>query len=412
MRRKIRLRIVLIVASLIMCCGCSWSGQKQYASRENKELPAGFPHFVVSGESKYEGNYHITPHTSNHRIGWLIETNNKGEVLWYKELPAYAYLFRHFKTIHGENRYAYLQVEKTSDYAIPYSLENTHLVLMDDNQNIIRDHIVLLPYGSLSEVYPCDNHEYIVFDDDHYILTAEYPMVVDDIPQLEGKEVFLFNSIFQEQKDGEVVFQFESIHYPELYVAAIGRNQYSFSKPTDKEALDYCHINSIAVLPETGDYLVSFRNIGIIYLQKSTGKILWCLGTLWNDFENVPKEDVPLYQHDIRLEEDHSFTVFDNYGDPRGKSRVIRFWMDESYQTILRYEVYTTEYPQSSYMGSAQLLDNSNNTYLISYGSGLEDVAFEEYVFDRKKRNLLLRFEEGYDMFSITQGDTVFIQYK
>lgn len=77
---------------------------------------------------------------------------------------------------------------------------------------------------------------------------------------------------------------------------------------------DYCHINAIAVDPNTGNLLISCRSIGLMKIDRETGDIQWMMSRKHNDIKGLTTEQIGYLQHDVRYTDDGSFTVFDNSG--------------------------------------------------------------------------------------------------
>ena len=364
------------------------------------------PEYRITGDTDYQ--YLVIPHAASFDIGWLYVIDGRGNMLWRKELPGYGYSFRQIRYPDGTVRYAYQQAERATPGAY-FSLEEAHLVLMDEKMNVIRDNIRLLRGGSIrTRSFPCENHEYVVLGDDHYILTAEKNGVVRNIPGFENTPVRVFNPIIQEQKNGKVLWQFEAKDHPELYqasVASIAWANYAGRRTLYGTAADYAHVNAVAIAPD-GNILVSFRNIGLVMIEKATNKILWVMGRGRNDIRGLKEEQTALYQHQARYLQDGSFIVFDNYGCPENRSRICRYWIDG--RQLVRYEEYLTEQPRSACMGGAQFLHDQ--TFLICYGGMQKDLergfysadpAFEVYDFEKKKTLAAFSFKEKYDCYQV-----------
>ena len=160
---------------------------------------------------------------------------------------------------------------------------------MDESFNVINDNIHPLAYGSITDSdYGCENHDYKILADDHYILTTVTLSMADNVPGYEGKQIPVVNAIVQEQKAGEVIMQWESMEHPELYEASVYNNDYaSLVDNPDAPYTDYVHINSVTVDPESYDLLISCRSIGLMKLDRETGEILWMMGRGRNDIEHA-----------------------------------------------------------------------------------------------------------------------------
>ena len=277
---------------------------------------------------------------------------------------------------------------------------------MDEDHNVIRPGIRGLAHGSVPAGFPIDPHEYIVYDDDHCMLFMAVPMLVTNIPGYEGKEVFVFNNVIQEQKDGKVVFQWESIDHPELYQLSFTGNNYTNGLTNRNLAQDYAHLNSIDLFDD-GDLLVSFRKIGIMRIDRETKDIQWVIGSKRNDFDFDPSIE-PYLQHDARVMGDGSIKIYDNRDQSHGYPQVLRLWLDEKNMSLTDFQAFQVpNYGYSMHMGSAQLLDEETDTYLVTYGSGY-NTGFEILNFKDNRLEMALKFKSGDDTYAITQGMTVF----
>lgn len=376
---------------------------KTFYTYNISDMPDDFPHFKIRGESAVKEDILITPHSSDFESGYLIITDYKGKIKNYKKLDSFAYAFRKFLLPDGKEIYAYLQTEGREDR----QYERTFLNILDENLNPIKENIRPILNGGPSKYSQsfCDAHDYIILGLNHYILFSFDHCLVKNIPGYEGKTVKVFNTIIQEQKDGQVLFQFESVEHPELYSAAYYQNDYNNFGPDKTCYADYTHLNSIAIDPVTKDLLCSFRSIGLVKISRETGRILWIMGHNRNDIRNVEKDMLGTYQHDAQYQKDGSITVFDNNQKPRAHSRVCRYWIDEDCLTLTKFKEYVTNIPYSEYMGGAQLVDSSTDTFKIAYGGDLSFIGFEEYDFSNRRQNMKLVFKDGHDLYQVFSGE-------
>ncbi|MCQ2603663.1 MAG: aryl-sulfate sulfotransferase [Spirochaetia bacterium] len=367
------------------------------------------PTFTVEGESLSHEDFLIAPHSGNYKTGWLIVIDYQGNLKYSKKLPGYAYSFKKFQYKDGTVRYAYQQVDGIMAGTNGF-YDDTHLVLMNDCFDVIDDHIALLksnliPYDN----YPCENHDYEVLGDDHFILTAAVPITLTNIPGYEGIEVNIFDNVIQEQKDGKVIWEYSSaLNSPELfastlYFSANSADSIDYSAPprNGSSHMDYAHINAVT-FADDGDFYISFRNIGLIRLDHDTKKVEWLMSRNHNDFTGIEKGDIGLFQHDLRVNDDGSITIFDNSGCGTNNTRICRYWLDEQNRKVTDKKFYISEVKKSPFMGSAMLLDEDSQTFLIAYGGNISDPAFEEYSFRDRKQTMRFVFDKGYDLYQIT----------
>lgn len=369
------------------------------------ELPEDFPQYTITGSSISDEDFLVSMRgTTDAGYNYIFVMTPQGDIRWYKQVPGYAYNFRKIVYDDGTIRYAYQQYDSDVEN-INGGITFTHIVLMDESFNVINDNIHPLAYGSITESdYGCENHDYKILADDHYILTTVTLSMAENVPGYEGKQIPVVNAIVQEQKAGEVLMQWEAIDHLELYTASVYNNDFgALVDDPDAQYTDYVHINSVAVDPESYDLLISCRSIGLIKLERETGDILWMMGRGRNDIAGLADEQIGLYQHDVRYLEDGSITIFDNSGGVDSTSRVCRYWIDEENKKLESFEELTTEYKSTS-MGCAGLVDDQTDTYLICYGGGIADFAFEERDFSTGQVNMQLEFDNGDTLYRIFRG--------
>lgn len=342
-------------------------------------LPSDFPTYTITGESPYDYNFLVTPHTTNYDTGYIFIMNNKGNVLWYKKTNAYCYAFKKYTSPKGKNRYTYIEVttknEPTADNATFY--EHGDLVILNENFDEI-DRVRFKKTEHIPHNHPTEQHDYIYFDDGHYLVMLYH--------KKKGSQ--LFENHIQEIKMGKAVWNWTTIDYPILKTLS-----------HTSQTSDYAHINSIQI-DYDDNFIVSFRNIGIIKINRESKEIMWVMGRKRNDFSGLESRELPFQQHDIQFAPDGSFTVFDNYGH-ESKSRVCRYFLDEETMTCLAFREYVTTQDRSAYMGSATIIDDENDIIDIAYGSGWSHIAFEEYDFKNNRQIMMLRFDDGHDLYRI-----------
>lgn len=391
----------IVAAAVLILLAVIWGGKFAYEKYDAYWYETkfnSFPEYTVEGESVFGENIYITAHTGNYEHGWLFILDAKGNELWRSEdLGAYAYSFRQYVYKDGTVRYAYQMVERPFTKAGSTILE-THVVLLDENMNVINNNIVPLPYGTMRGDMYCENHEYLILDDDHYVLVTSVEIVPENL------NAHVYNNIIQEQKDGQVIWHLETIDYPELYEASCLGNEYDTYTDASGLCGDYAHVNSVDFDKANNAVIVSFRNLGLVSFDYETKEINWIIGSNRNDIEGVTADKMPKFQHCARVLEDGSILVFDNSGCLEDYSRIQRFWIDSTEKTLTDYREYLGNMPRSPYMGCVQLIDEETETYMISYGGNFTEMALEEYDFSKGKQNFKLTFELGHDLYAFTVG--------
>ena len=364
----------------------------------NDDLPNDFPRFTVTGESAVKSDILITPYTSNFKTGYIFITDYKGQLKWYKHIPSFGYNFKQHYNTNNELRYSYMVTERP----LNGQYDMCHTNIMNDKMEIIDKDIRMLKYGTVKNQYPLECHTFTFLDDKHYIMTAVNTVKVKNIPGFENKYYYVINNIIQEQKDGEVIWHFETIDYPELYLASCKNNSFEDGM-NDIGAADYAHINAISK-DKNGDILISFRNIGLVKVNYETKEIMWIVGRSRNDIVGLDATDIPYLQHDVRYLADGSFTIFDNCGCPEDYSRVCRYWINDETKTLIQVKTYDSHFPRSIALGYSELVDDENDVYDITYGICTGAPALEEYDFKNNQSNFTLTFDNGAYLYNISRA--------
>lgn len=320
-------------------------GDKQFTINT---LPSTFPDYSVEGESEYDGDYYMSTfsfeYDKNH---YIFKVGKNGEIKYYKKTGFVAFDFKKEYNGQKEIRYMYLQATKDNFYGLT-SLLPCDLVILDENYQEINRVKYVNKDKTLSNL---ENHAYFYLDDNHYILTTYQPS-----ERKTEEDIALLHCVIEEVKEGEILWEFNSKDYPELY-------EYSTQKGGD-----YMHINSIEIDKDDGNIICSFRNIdSILKLDRKTGKLMWICGGIGDEFK-LSEEQKFSKQHSAISIGNNTFLLYDN-GNSKGRSRILKFKLDEVNKTIKEYFEYDTEL-FAPMMGSIRVLDETNQTYLICYGGG------------------------------------------
>ena len=364
-------------------------------------VPADMNKFIVTGLPSSEGDILVAPHTDNGSLGWLMVLDNNLCVKKYKKLTSFAYNFRKHKNSSGEVRYTYSQTVNKEHPKIPQNggYDNTKLVVAGEDLETLYEH-KLKAHGTVPEGYPGENHEYIYFDDNHYMMLAYVGATVDNIPGYEGSYKAV-NCVIQEVKNDEVVFHWESIDHEELYTYSCCNKDFTNYPSTQNTHNDYHHMNSFMIDPTNENHLiVSARGLGLMKIDKTTGDILWMFGRGGRiDFDGMEQAHTPYLQHHATKLKDGSIICFDNSGCATNNVRICRYWLDEEAMTMTDFKQYITIHPRSPFMGSVDMI--REDVFLINYGGAYRGVTFEEYDFNRRKQNMTFTFEDGTDCYRV-----------
>lgn len=340
-----------------------YNGQDSYSNYYINTYSSYFPGYDVEANSPYDGEYYLTTHNEEHN--YIFKLNNKGDLIFYKEVESNPFDFKKIITDDNKVRYGYLVVDKSSNRISGVGYSPTKLVVMDENYNEINN-IKLSEYGDIKEGTELENHDFIYIDDNHYILSSYQVVEADNIPEnlSNGNKTEVVAQVLQEVKDGEVIWQWISTDYEEFYNMSVENNTFDEDNETP---LDYIHFNSMEIDPNDNNLICSFRNTdSIVKLDRETGEIIWILGGKYDEF-NLDDEQLFSRQHHARLTEDGYLTIYDN-GVVNENSRAIKIKIDEENKEVIEFNEYSVD-EFYKYTGSVQEIDSENEVFLIGVGT-------------------------------------------
>ena len=347
-----------------------------------RTLPEDFPELTPQGEGAQSGYYYTT------MGNYVVKFDTKGQVVFYRNANATnAGPFRR-NEVDGEIIYSYLEAQDPSPHVALTGIgyRTTKLVMLNEQYEKIEEVPYMAATEKVPENYPLENHDYLILGKDHYILTTYVGKRVTNIPStVEGSEygANVVACIFQEVKDGECIFEWDSTDHPELYAASREAGDYTNNS---RVWSDYVHFNAIVIDPKDNNFVCSYRDLdSILKIDRETGEILWTLGGDGDDFD-LTEEQQFHRQHNITITEDGSYLMFDNgcltnilgypvqsaeetaEGQANQYSRAVKFVLDEENMEVTDFQEYEMENFYSSSMGSAQIIDDSTDTVLMGWG--------------------------------------------
>ena len=142
----------------------------------------------------------------------------------------------------------------------------------------------------------------------------------------------------------------------------------SYRAPTHE--FDYMHLNSVTVTPD-GNLLISGRHTWALYkLHRATGAVMWRLGGKRTQFA-MGRDSQFAWQHDVRMPNPRTITVFDNGDDGRTKThptRALELGVDERARRVTLSRAYLRSRPvDATAMGSARRLGDGHMA--VGWGS-------------------------------------------
>lgn len=345
-------------------------------------LPPGMPAYNFLYKNSYTGDLYVTPSSAVLEVpSYAYIIDEKGNLVYYRSNETPPWTLSNLNKYVLKNGVVRYSLFRQFNNLTPLSYFFGEEIIMDENFKVI-DRLQILPYKN-RKAHPVENHAFMILGEKHYIVTGYLETTDEKIP---WKNKNIVAAVIQEIKNGEVVFDWISTDYPELYDSCL--EKCNIEKLSTNQ--DYLHMNSFVIDPVDENLIVSMATSSqILKIDRKSGKILWKLGGFTDDF-NLKKEQYFLMQHDVQLTDDGWLMFLDNrfsipefqprYKDKKYmlnnlfKSRVVAFKLDGKNKKVLAFKEIPTKHP-INWMGSVQKLDNGH--FLIGYGSN-RDIAVGE----------------------------------
>jgi len=340
-------------------------------------LPADFPAYSVTADHPTPGHVFIAPfsYTATTLPVFLMILSELGDVLFYRRLGVSAFDFKEHVLANGTTRYSY----NTSDV----------VTVLDESFRPIAQHAVQATGNH--PAHAIDVHDFVMFDDEHFIVAAAVDKIVNNVPAelphpVSGARVQA--AFVQEVQSGQVVFEWDSTDHPELYALSTDGNDFSSAATS----ADYAHFNAVIVDPNDQNLILSFRHLdAVLKIRRSDGSIMWRLGGPNDSFGTTPEQKTS-HQHFPVILPDGRLQVYDN-GNATQATRIVTYRLNEQAGTIDAFDAF----PLGSYtwaMGSVQVMGASS----MFLGLGARSVVGPDVMeIDRAT---------GKHTFELTFGDT------
>ena len=344
--------LLALAVSLCACGGAASSG----GSRE-PVVAEGLPAFTVTGETDLPGNFYLSFVYSRNNI----MLDGKGNVVWSKheDQPEDSHTgWWDFKKheIDGKTYYSYHDQIGTYDNFGFAGFAPGERVILDEDFNEVK-RITFEESDTVEKGHPLDGHDFLMIDLDHYILSGYLHDTVYNHPDYpDGADVVY--SYLQEVEDGQVVWDWRSIDYPELYdlVDTAGDDTADDFANEQTDVPDIIHFNAMR-LDEDGNLICSFRNLSTILCldrTKSEDQIIWKLSGKGDEF-SLPETEKTSCQHYVTVDQS-GICTFSN-GNNTGQSRLMSFRIDPETMTAEVIRIYEVPGKFSSACGSFQRLE-------------------------------------------------------
>ena len=324
------------------------------ARRFNSRPDLRPPVVDIAGPSAEPGYVFLGPGTLGTIQGGPLIVGRNGAILWFKPLRSPMWETNFTATTYGGRP---VLAWWEGEVLVPIGYGQGEGVIVDD------------AYREIGRVRagngrPVDMHEFRLTPEGTALFTCYPEIRPADLSEIGGsRDGRVVESIIQEidLHSGRLLMEWRSLdHIPVSE---------SYRPPHDP--YDYLHANSIDVAPD-GNLLVSGRHTWTIYkLDRRTGEVIWRLGGKRSDY-SLTRDARFTWQHDARLVDDRTITVFDNGFDGKTKSesqsRGLVLDVDATRRTVrLRRAYLHPESVLADAMGSVEVLADGH--VLVGWGS-------------------------------------------
>ena len=344
-------------------------------------LPDSFPTVQFTGHSTSAGDYYGDL-MNDDGDSYIFKMDNDGQLLYYyrgfyNKSGSVMNFQKH--ELDGVVTYSFFEPSADiSDHLLYMGVQYGHINLLDDQYQLIQQ-IELLPSEHLPAGGMCENHEFLMLGENHYLLTGSVDQNL--WVSSEQRYVRVKAALIQEILNGEVIFEWCSSDHPALLRQSVENNDYTNTNDT-YYAADYAHINSLCVDPNDGNLIASFRNLdAVLKIDRQSGEIIWTLGGLGDDF-GLEEEQLFSRQHYAKLTDEGTLLLFDN-GNAQEQTRILEFQLNEKNQSVITWKEMMVDGKYSFATGS--VMKTEANTYVIGWGTGSVHSLMSEIDFDTRE---------------------------
>ncbi len=346
-------------------------------------FPKEMPTYRLIQKKKSNGYLFFTPFEGScKKPSYAYISKANGDLVYFRRNRQDKKCLSDFKKTvlpDGRVRYSVMEQEKNMP---PLEYWSGALLIMDERLNPLK-RIRLLPTTN-HPVLGIENHDSLILDDDHFIV-ASYYQTEAFIPH-QDQPARIVALLLQEIKGNQVIFEWDSRQHPELYKTCLNQCNYKAFYYQD-----YIHFNSVIIDPKDNNFILSFGGqSSIVKIDRKSGKIIWHLGGLADDF-NISDKYRFASQHAISILPDGRLMIFDNrspglISSTKGlhvpklatTSRILIFDLDEPNRKIKSVQEISLPHYANT-MGSVYLSDD--NRFIVGYGSS-KKIAGQEISSD------------------------------
>ena len=369
--KKTTICVAILLVAFALCLGGCGS-QTEEAGTDEAVVADGLAKIEVEGETDLPGNFFLSFVYSRN----LIMLDGKGNIVWSKheEQPTEDATtgFWDFKKhdVDGTTYYSYHdQNYKFDNYSLLGYAPGERVILDEDFNEVKR--ITMEASDVTEKGQGADGHDFLMIDPDHYILSCYVKERVKNVPGYpDGSNVIY--SYLQEVENGEVVWDWKSIDYPELYdlietEATPTANDFANEQA---DAPDIFHFNAMR-LDDDGNLICSFRHLDAILCldrTKQEDQIKWKFSGKGDEF-GLTEQQKTSGQHYVTVD-GNQLMVFDNNNrDQQTEIRSYALDTENKKVELVRSFGFNNKFSQAC--GSVQKLDEG--LYVIGWGWATTD---------------------------------------
>ena len=368
MKKRLMCTAVLLFVLVMCLSGCAANG----ANPQQPAVADGLAKINVEGETDLPGHFFLSFVFSRN----LIMLDGKGNIVWSKHedqpregVNTGFWDFKKHK-VNGKTYYSYYDQNVNFDNYGLVGYAPGERVILDDHFNEVK-RITMEKSAVTEKGQGADGHDFLMIDPDHYILSCYVKENVKNVPGYPGGSNIIY-SYLQEVKNGEVVWDWKTTDYPELYDLVM-----TDATPTANDfanaqvnAPDIVHFNAMR-LDDDGNLVCSFRHLDTILCldrTKRDNQIRWKLSGKADEF-GLNELQKTSGQHYLTVD-GNVFTVFDN--NNRDKQTEVRSYildMDKKKVKLVKSFGFQNKFSQAC--GSIQRLNEQ--VYVIGWGWATTD---------------------------------------
>lgn len=189
-------------------------------------LPDSFPTVQFTGHSHSEGDFYGDL-MNDDGDSYIFKMDNDGQLLYYyrgfyNKSGSVMNFQKH--EIDGVTYYSFFEpTANISDHLLYMGVQYGHINILDDQYQRIKQ-IELLPSDALPTGGMCENHEFLMLGENHYLITGSVDQNI--WMSSERRYVRIKAALIQEIQDDEVIFEWCSSDYPALLKQSVENNDY------------------------------------------------------------------------------------------------------------------------------------------------------------------------------------------